>query len=166
MAVYDNGAGALSSTFGKLVRNPGKLVVTNSTKSLFTIANGPVIVTALVGIVSVAIPNTASLTAKVVHTPSGGSAGDLSAATGITDDAIGTIYTLPVTGLAADLLSEITAAGSEAPGVTYGLVGGYSRVLRAGVVGLTVSNHTSSPGAIDWYLAYAPLTTGATVTAA
>lgn len=164
MGVYEDGHAATLGVYGNLVRSLGKLVVTNSTNSLFTVATGPVVLTSLVGIVSVAIPNTASLTAKLVYTPTGGSVADLTAATAITNDAIGTHYTLPVTALVTDDMSELSAAVGV-PDVTYGLNSHIDKVLRPGVLGLTVSNHTSTPGAVDWYLTYLPLGAGAVVTA-
>jgi hypothetical protein len=163
MSVYNEAAAFTKGVLGSLTRKPTQAVVTNSTNTLFTVTGGLVMVTALVGRVTTAIPNTASLTAKIVYTPSGGSAADLSAATAITDDAIGTFYTLPATALPADLVSEITAAGSEAPNINFATISPIRLILGAGVIGLTVSNHTSTPGAVSWYCGWVPLDDGAAV---
>lgn len=146
--------------------------VTNVYNSLFTITGGLIAVTALVGEVTTIIANTASLTAKLQATPSGGSAGDLCAATGITNDAVGTLYSLTST-VATDLMNvqSVSAIGgtpvaaSEVPNVTYCPILWRPIVLRAGTVGLTISNHAIT-GAIKWYMTYAPLVPGASVAAA
>lgn len=159
-------------TFGRYVSKSNTLV-TNSLNALFTITGGLVAVTQLVGEVTTAIPNTASLTIKLQATPSGGSAGDLCGATTITNDAIGTLYGL-TSLVPTDLLSVASVssiggtpvAASEAPSVTF--VGGLWRpaILRAGSIGVLVSNHTVTPGVVKWHLTYLPIEPNAAVVAA
>ncbi len=146
---------------------------TNVLNPIFTISGGLVAVTSIVGEVTVAIPNTASLTIKLQATPSGGAAADLCGATGITNDALGNLYGLtslvPTDLLSVSSVSAIggtPVAASEVPSVTY--VGMLWRpvILRAGSIGVLVSNHVITPGAIKWYLNYVPLGDGASVAAA
>ncbi|GIH23009.1 hypothetical protein Aph01nite_13190 [Acrocarpospora phusangensis] len=121
----------------------------NAGTDLFAVTGGRVILTSLVGQVSTVIPNTASLTIKLQHTPSGGSAGDLSAATVITADAVGTFYSL-TTGIAADLLSEQSPAGSEAPTVTFAPLLHVPLILPVGVLRVLCSDHAPGAGAVQW----------------
>ena len=146
--------------------------ITNSLNALFTISGGLVAVTCLVGEVTTAIANTASLTAKLQATPTGGSAGDLCAATGITNDAAGTLYGL-TSGVAADLMSVQSVssiggtpvAASEVPNVTFVPMLWNPLILRAGSIGLLISNHAIT-GAIKWHITYVPIEANAAIVAA
>jgi hypothetical protein len=150
---------------GVVVPRASAVLVTNATTSLFTITGGLVAITALFGQVTVAIPNTASLTAKLVFTPSGGSVADLTAATGITDDALGTLYGWSYPD-GDELMSQLTEGGTEAPSVNFAPLLNPRAILPSGAIAVTVSNHTSSPGAVKWYCAYVPIDNGARVAAA
>ncbi len=153
------------TVFGRILRRPATTLVQNTTTPLFNVAGGHIAITSLVGVVTTAIANTASLTAKLVHTPSGGSVADLAAATGVTADAVGTFWSLTTTA-AADLLSEQTTAGSEAPNVTYAPLLNSPIILGAGAIALTVSNHDPGTGAAKWYITYVPFDVGAYVSLA
>jgi hypothetical protein len=148
----------------KVVKGP----LTNpqtASSALFTVAGGLVLVTGLVGIVTTVQGSTAN-SFNLQHTPTGGSAADLCAATVCTSDAVGTIYTM--TGVAVDELSVQTAhATAEAPSVTFGLMNnraGKGIVLPAGSMTLKASGNNT--GATSWTLFYVPLDTGASVAAA
>lgn len=172
MSVYIQGDQLRNISLGTTVRKTGTLVI-NAGTNLFTIAGGLVAVTSLVGVVSTIIANTASLTMKLQHTPSGGSAGDLSGATGITNDAVGTFYGL-TSGVATDLLSiqSVSAIGgtpvaaSEAPGLTYVPMMWRPIILGSGVIRMLASNHDPGSGAVAWRLSYIPIDNGASVVAA
>lgn len=148
-------------------------VVTNVLNPIFTVTGGLIQVEALVGEVTTAIPNTASLTIKLQATPSGGAAADLCAATGITNDAVGSLYSLS-SAVATDLLSvqSVSAIGgtpvaaSEVPSVTYAPGLFKPVILRAGSIGVLCSNHTVTPGVIKWHIAYVPIEPNARVAAA
>jgi hypothetical protein len=145
---------------------------TNVLNPLFTIAGGLIALTSLTAEVNVAIPNTASLTIKLQATPSGGAAADLCGATTITNDALGSLYSL-TSGVLTDLLSVQSVssiggtpvAASEVPTVTYTHLLWRPIVLRAGSIGVLVSNHTITPGAMKWHLTYVPIEPLAAVTA-
>jgi len=136
---------------------------TNGSQNLFTVAGGLVVVTGLVGIATVAFDGTVT-SINLQHTPTGGAAADIAAATVVTSDAVGTIYT--VTGVAAEGLSLQTAGGAEAPTVTFGKLwqSGGGLVLPAGVV--TYLGTAADAGTVAWHLTYTPLEASASVVAA
>lgn len=164
MSVYNEGAAFTKSILGKTVTKGPTTLVQNTSTSLFTITGGLIAVTSLTGIVTTAVANTASLTAKLVTTPSGGSVADLTAATVITDDAVGTLYGWSYVD-GDELLSQLTEGGTEAPSVNFAPILRVPAVLRSGTIGVTVSNHDPGTGAVKWYLTYVPLDDGATVAA-
>jgi hypothetical protein len=136
---------------------------TNGSQNLFTVAGGLVVVTALVGIATVAFDGTVT-SINLQHTPTGGAAADIAAATVVTSDAIGTIYT--VTGVAAEGLSLQTTGGAEAPTVTFGKLwqSGGGLILPAGT--LTYKGTAADAGTVAWHLTYVPISSTAAVTAA
>lgn len=151
-------------------------LVQNDAVDLFTVSGGKVVLTSLIGVVSTAIANTASLTMKLQHTPSGGSAGDLCGATVIQNDSVGTIYSL-VSGVATDLLSiqsvstlkeadGTQVAASEVPTVTFAQILRNPIVLPAGTIQVLCSNHDPGTGAVAWTATYIPYDNGAAVKAA
>lgn len=151
-------------------------LVQNDAVDLFTVSGGKVVLTSLIGVVSTAIANTASLTMQLQHTPSGGSAGDLCGATVIQNDSVGTIYSL-VSGVATDLLSiqsvstlkeadGTQVAASEVPTVTFAQLLRNPIVVPAGTISALCSNHSPGSGAIVWSLTYIPYDNGAAVKAA
>lgn len=147
----------------KAVKGPVTNPQTAST-SLFTVAGGLVLVTGLVGIVTT-VQGATTNSFNLQHTPTGGSAADLCAATVCTSDAVGTIYTL--TGVATDLLSAQAVAGVQVPSVTFApmfLGAGKGIVLPSGAVTLKASGNNT--GATTWTLTYVPIDTNATVVAA
>jgi len=148
----------------------------NAATNLFSVTGGKVVLTSLIGVVSTAIPDTASLAIKLQHTPSGGSAGDLCGATVIQNDSVGTIYSL-VSGVATDLLSiqsvstlkeadGTQVAASEVPTVTFAQLLRNPIVVPAGTISALCSNHSPGSGAIVWSLTYIPYDAGAAVKAA
>lgn len=146
----------------KAVKGPVTNPQTAST-SLFTVAGGLVLVTGLVGIVTTVQGATAN-SFNITHTPTGGSAADLCAATVCTSDAVGTIYS--ITGVAADLLSAQKVTGTEVPSVTFAnsMAGAKGIFLPSGAVSLKASGNNT--GATTWTLFYVPVDTNATVVAA
>lgn len=146
----------------------------NAGTDLFKVEGGLVAVTAIVGVVTTAVANTASLTAKLQHTPTAGSASDLCGATGITNDGVGTIYSL-VSGLATDLLSIQSISefndstphpAAETPGVTFAQLLRQPIALPPGTTRVLTSNHDPGSGTCRWIMTYVPLDLGASVAAA
>ncbi len=141
---------------GTAVAGAAKTVPQNATGTIFTVAGGRVLVTGLVGKVTTVIGGTTP-SAKLVATPTVGSANDLCTATAITADEVGTLYSIPgPTG------SALGVSGSGSGGVT-----GQTApvIVAAGTIGVNVSA-ADATGAIQWTLTYVPLDDGATVTAA
>lgn len=162
MTVGNNADAFTSNVLGVLVRRPATTLVQNTSTPLFTISTGLVMVTSLFGIVSTAVANTASLTAKLVTTPSGGSVADLCAATGITDDAVGTLYGWTFVD-GDELMSQLTEGGTEVPSVNFVPRLQNPAIMRPGTIGVTVSNHDPGTGAVKWYCSYVPLDNGARI---
>ncbi|GGU13233.1 hypothetical protein [Streptomyces violascens] len=141
---------------GTAVAGAAKTVPQNATGTIFTVAGGRVLVTGLVGKVTTVIGGTTP-SAKLVATPTVGSANDLCTATAITADEVGTLYSIPgPTG------SALGVSGSGSGGVT-----GQTApvIVAAGTIGVNISA-ADATGAIQWTLTYVPLDDGATVTAA
>jgi hypothetical protein len=124
-------------------------------------------------VVTTAVANTGSLTTKLQHTPSGGSAGDLCGATGITNDPVGTLYSL-TSAVSTDLLSiqdvsviqSTAAAAANVPTPTFVHMLWRPVVLPSGAVTALTSNHDPGTGACRWIMTYVPLDVGAKVVAA
>jgi hypothetical protein len=136
-------------------------VLANGITSLFTIAGGRVVVTSLVGRVTVAIGSTVS-NAKLTFNPTAaGTSVDICTAVAITSDAVEQTYTLA------------TTHSTAAPGalIVAGDVGWASPVLpfpdvfNAGVI---EQNLSADPvgGEITWTVTYIPLDNGASLVAA
>ena len=170
--VYSND-GLRQIVLGARAQKANAALVQNTATNLFTVSGGLVAVTAVVGVVSSAIANTASLSVKLQHTPTGGSAGDLSGATVITADAVGTFYSL-TSGVPTDLLSvaSVSAIGgtpvaaSEVPSVTFVGVLWRPIILPAGTLSMLCSNHSPGTGKIDWTMTWAPFSGAGNVAAA
>jgi hypothetical protein len=128
-----------------------------SSATLFTVAGGAVIVTGLLGHVSTALSGTTGAIA-LGQTPTGGVAdtGGIATAGVVGGAVVGTWVSavMLTTGLAGAVQANILA------GATVGL--GMSFVIGAGIITVTTSVATMT-GAIDWYLSYLPLDTGAAV---
>lgn len=164
MSVYNEGQAFTKAILGLAVRKASTLLVQNAANNLFTVAGGLVAVTSLTGVVTVAVGANA-ITVQYRHTPSGGSAAALTAATTVTSDAAGTFWTLS-TGIAADLISEQSPAGSEVPNVTFGPGLQQPIIIGTGTLDILSSNADPAGGAARYVLTYVPLDEGATVAAA
>jgi hypothetical protein len=164
MTVIIQGSQLRALLLGVRVAKPS-VMVQNTAVDLFNVTGGLVAVTSLTGVVTTAVANTASLTIKLQHTPTGGSAGDLTAATGVTNDPVATLYgwTFPI---AAELISQQSAAGTEAPSPTFTAVLDTPVILPAGLIEMVVSDHDPGTGAVAWRLTYVPVDDGAAVAAA
>jgi hypothetical protein len=134
-------------------------VLANGETSLFTIAGGKVLITGLLGTVTVAVGATAS-NAKLVFDPTAaGTDFDLCTATAITSDAVEQQYTIAGTVESVGALLVTGAVGQCNPFFTDPLSltpGAIHQNLSADPVG----------GEITWYVWYLPIDVGATVVAA
>lgn len=154
MSVNDSKA-LRKALFGVLVAGGNKTVPQNATQTIFTVSGGRILMTALFGVVTTVIGGTTP-SAKIVATPTVGTANDLCTAVAITSDEVGTQYSIPgATG------SAFAVSGAGSGGVT-----GQSApiAVAAGTIGVNVSA-ADATGAIQWTLCYVPLTDGASVVA-
>lgn len=123
-----------------------------TTKSLFTVVGGRVILKGLVAEVSTVFAAGANNT-NFDHTPTGGVAVDLCGVLDSASSAVGTLFSM--SGLPA---TAMTAAIGAVVGQTYDVI------LKPGVVGFKTAGNTT--GAITAELLYIPLDDGAYVEAA
>jgi len=131
-----------------------KTVPQNATSTIFTVSGGRVLVTGLYGVVKTVIGGTTP-SAKIVSTPTVGTAVDVSSATAITGKEVGANLGLAGTvGTALNVQNGGAGAGLPSP-----------IVIPAGTLGVNVSA-ADATGAILWTLTYVPLDNGASVTAA
>jgi hypothetical protein len=140
---------------GQLVANAAaKTVPQNATSTIFTVSGGRVLLTGLYGVVKTVIGGTTP-SAKIVSTPTVGTAVDVSSATAITGKEVGANIALAGTvGTALNVQNGGAGAGLPSP-----------IVIPAGTLGVNVSA-ADATGAIQWTLTYVPLDNGASVTAA
>lgn len=134
-------------------------VVANGETALFTIAGGKVLVTGILGFVTVAIGANAT-NAKLVFDPTAtGSDFDLCTATAITSDAVEQQYTIAGTVESVGALLVTGAVGQCNPFFTDPL---------SLTPGQLHQNLSADPGGgeITWLLWYLPIDDGATVVAA
>lgn len=141
--------------YGTAVSNAaGKTVPQAATSTIFTVTGGRVLVTGLFGKVTTIIAGTTP-SAKIVSTPTVGTAVDVSSATAITGKEVGALLGLAGTvGTALNVQNAGAGAGLPSP-----------VVIPAGTLGVNVSA-ADATGAIQWTLTYVPLDDGAAVTAA
>jgi len=151
--VMSDSAKRAASSLGQAVTKTSLAITGATTKPIFTVAGGRVLITSFVGVVTTAIQAQANAT-KIVATPTVGTVNDLSATVETNGDIVGTLYGL--TGLAADAMVKSTG-------------GGVSNLrnficVNSGVIG--VNTAASSTGAVTYTCTYVPLDDGATVVAA
>ena len=136
----------------KVVRAISPLPQTK-TETLFIVAGGRVRVVSIVGQITTAIEAAANA-AKLLHTPTEGSAIDLCATIDINAYAKGDL--LSITGVFANTLMPATKGGA-APGMLAPVT------LKAGNLGMNCA--ASKTGNIQWEVEYFPLDAGATLAA-
>ncbi|HZN70571.1 MAG TPA: hypothetical protein VFC00_02640 [Micromonosporaceae bacterium] len=158
MSVLNPGGAFLKAQFGfKVTKATG--VVINGEDPLFTIAGGKVLVTGILGFVTVVIGSTVSNLKLVFDPTATGADFDLCTATAITSDAVEQQYTIAGTVESVGALLVAGAVGQCNPFFTDPLSltpGQIHQNLSADPVG----------GEITWNLWYLPLDDGASVSAA
>jgi hypothetical protein len=122
-----------------------------ATGTLFTVTVGRVVVTSIVGEFTIAADATATL-AKLVSTPTTGTAVDITSTTAVTSKEIGALITLPLT--LGGALNVQNAGLGEIPGALRFLV-------PIGTIGINTS--ATNVGSVKWSLTYFPFDDGATV---
>jgi hypothetical protein len=125
-----------------------------ATGHLFQVTGGRVLVTGLVGEVTVATGATATL-AKITSTPTTGTAVDLTSTTAITSKEIGAQCTLPATSGSA-LVVKNGGAGGQLPGHN-------PYIVPIGYIDLITD--ASDTGSVKWSVTYIPLDNNASLAA-
>lgn len=137
---------------GSKVDGATKTLPATATGALFTVSGGRVLVTSIVGLVTVAVQAQATVT-KLVATPTVGTVNDLTGTLDLTGAIVGSL--ISAQGLAGDALIKSTGGGISA--LRNGLL------VAAGVIGLNTA--ATSTGSIQWSLTYIPFDDGASVAA-
>src|SRR4051812_30789230 len=142
-------------TFGVRVERATAVLPATAYGALFTVAGGRVLITALVGELTVVASGTAT-TVKVTGTPTTGTAVDWTTATAVTSKEVGSQMTLPAASGGALVVQNAGAGGQVQPAAPY--------IGAIGTIGITTS--ATNTGSAKWTVIYQPLDDGATVVAA
>lgn len=134
-----------------------KSIASITSANLFTISTGPVRVLSIVGQITTGIEAAGNLI-KLTHTPTGGSAVDLSGTIEANGAAVRKV--LALNGVKATALQLSTDEGV----VTLANQSGMPIVLTPGTIALNCAGTTT--GAVTWYIEYEPMVPAATVAAA
>lgn len=157
MSALMKGAAFRSQALGLVVtRATATTGLLGATATLFTVTGGRVIVTSLVGELTVATGATASV-AKLLSTPTTGSAVDLTSTTSVASKEIGAKIT-PAATLGGALSVTNAGAGFVALGTGF--------IIPIGSIQLNTSADPTGGGSAKWSLTYFPLDDGAAVAAA
>lgn len=149
-------------TLGTMVFRPASVPVAATWLPIFNVTGGNVLMTMLIGETTVAEATGATNMDMQIDPTAAGASVALSAATAVTNDVVGIIYTF--TGVPTDGCY----AGLAVPGgMSAGLVaqGFHGWIVPPGTVewreSVAVPTHE-----VQWYMFYVPIDRGATVTAA
>jgi hypothetical protein len=152
MSNYNEGKSARTVVNGIMVEQAATLIAAVSSKSLFNVVGGRVIVKTLLAEVTTIFEAKANA-CKFDFTPTGGAAVDLSAAVECNGDAVGTLY--GITGLPATAMSVTIGSAVNSA---------YDIILKPGVIGFNTA--ADATGAIKASVVYVPLDDGAYIEAA
>ena len=144
---------------GTKVNKDSAVLPATGLQTLFTVSGGRILVTSLIGEVTVVFDGTVN-SLNVVHDPDVGAVGDLNAATVCTSDIAGTLYT--VVGIQAALMGTQKEGGTEVPTHVMAVGPLAPFVLPAGVTKLQTTA-TDTTGATKWSMTYIPYDSGASV---
>lgn len=155
---YQLRAIALGSQVIKKAQTPPN---SGSSATLFTVAGGMVLVTSLIGRVSTVLSGTTGAVA-IGSKPTVGTeeTAGIASATVIGGGEVGATYA--VVGTAAGAPTTLANGGASAKAGTVPFSTLPAFVVDTGTIEITTSVATMT-GAIDWYLTYVPLDTGASV---
>lgn len=132
-----------------------------SSATLFTVANGPVLVTGLYGRVSTVLSGTTGAVALGTKPTVGTEeTAGIASATVIGGGEVGAVYAVAATDAGAP--TTLANGGASAKAGTVPFVTAAPFVVNSGTIEITTSVATMT-GAIDWYLTYIPVGSGATV---
>lgn len=162
MSVIIQGTQLRQIAMGIKVEKAAFTLPASTSTAMFTVTGGRVLVTSLIGEVTTVLGATAT-NLNVTLDPTGANAvADLAAATVVTSDAVGTLYS--VTGAPADLLSAAAVGNTQVPNYVAAVVTAQGFIVPAGSILLKTS--ATNTGATKWALTYIPYDDGASVAAA
>lgn len=153
MSVYVPGYTYTKGLLGLHVARATATLPQTTHHALFTVANGQVAITAIIGEVTTIIQNQANNT-QLVSYPTVGSTADLCADLNIAADEVGCLY--GITGLASDALVGTSAGATVLPRNPI--------VVPEG--GIHLDCAASNTGSVKWDIFFIPIDANATVTAA
>lgn len=161
MSVIIQGNQLRTIGFGTKVDKAAFTLPATTSTAIFTVSGGRVLITSFVGEVTTALGATAT-SLNVTLDPDGANAvADLAAATVVTSDAAGTLYT--VTGAPLDLLSAAAVGNTAVPNYVSGIIHRPFIVPSGSILLKTSATNT---GATKWSISYVPYDDGASVVAA
>ncbi|MCR4332277.1 MAG: hypothetical protein NUV34_06175 [Sulfuricaulis sp.] len=140
----------------QLGENVERATAIPATASLFTIAGGKIMLTAIVGTITASLDANATAV-KLVATPTVGTATDMCTAVNIASYVIGDL--ISITGTVGDALLPAATAGVIRAMVT-------PLIVQAGTIDMDLGAGGQVTGRIRWTLKYIPLDAGASVVAA
>jgi hypothetical protein len=147
---YITGIDLRKLRFGQLLNKATATLPATAYGTLFTVSGGRIILTSLLGEVTVVIQSQAT-TLKFTATPTVGTAVDMSGTVDMNAKEVGTLVTL--TGLPSDAAYAPNAGLGQLP----------SRMLYIPIGTLGITTGATSTGSIKWSMTYIPLDDGATV---
>lgn len=169
MSVFPTGTQLRETLFGLLVSGASKTIPQTGLQTVFNVGGGRILLTSLLGLVSVTPIGGVATTLSVGVTPTGGASAPsaLCTATAITSSPVGT--TLLVPPAQASALIVVGASGVQAGGSATAF--GAGQIANGGVAlvsagAITVTTSASTTGAITWSITYMPYDAAAFVTAA
>lgn len=162
MSVIIQGTQLRQIAMGTKVSKAAFTLPATTSTAIFTVTGGRVLVTSLIGEVTTVLGATATNLNVTVDPTGANAAADLAAATVVTSDAVGTLYS--VTGAPADLLSAAAVGNTQAPNYVAAVVTAQGFIVPAGSILLKTS--ATNTGATKWDLTYIPYDDGASVAAA
>ena len=152
MTAFNAGKSLRLMQFGTKVDRAAAVLPATAYGALFTVTGGRVLITNIVGEVTVVCSATAT-NAKLVATPTVGTAVDVAANVAVTSKEVGTL--LGITGLFSDAMVASNAGATVAPRNAV--------VVPVGTLGVTTS--ATNTGSVKWSITYIPLDDGAAVAA-
>ena len=157
MSVLVPGSQLRQVELGMKVSRAAATIPQSAAQSIFSVTVGRILLTSLVGQVTVAIGATAT-TVSIGFTPTAGTANasGLASATAITSSEVGVCLGLPLTAAGALVVGSLAGTAVQVPAHA-------PYVLKPGTITYTTS--ASTTGSLQWDLLYIPLDDGATVAA-
>jgi len=169
VSVFPSGTQLREALFGLLVTGPSKTIPGAGLQTIFNVTGGRILLTSLLGLVSVTAIGGTATTLSVGVTPTGGASAPtaLCTATAITSSVVGTTFIVPPAQGSALIVvgaSGVQAGGSATAFGAGQIANGGLCLVSAGVITITTSATTT--GAVTWACTYMPYDAAAAVTAA